>query len=93
MHKLTELYLPTTKNQKQKMIEYNRERMLPTMGDAGNSHSIENEVARDRKRKLKEEVKAAREKLKHRIKFSNPGPLLDEALHFYTPGMTSKQID
>lgn len=63
------------------------------MGDGAHSNDIEGLVTRDRKRKLKEEVKVARERLKHRIKFSNPGPLLDEVMHLYTPGMTSKQID
>ena len=68
------------------MIEYNKEKMI-TQND------IENEVARTRKRKLKEEIKQVRAKLKHQIKYCNPAPLLEDALYMYTPGMNSRQID
>lgn len=81
--KLTELYLPTTKSQKTKMYEYNREKMVCV-------NDIENEALRTRKRKIKEEIKQVKAKLKHNIKYCNPSPLLEDTLYLYTPGMNSR---
>jgi hypothetical protein len=83
VYKLTEIYLPSTQGQRNKMIEYNRDKMM-TIND------VENEPMRTRKRKIKEELKQVKGKLKHAIKYCNPTPLLDDAYYYYTPGINSR---
>ena len=58
IYKLTEIYLPRSRPQREKMVEYNLERMV-------NPNEVENETVRAKKRKLKEEMKQARAKLKY----------------------------
>lgn len=65
VYKLTEIYLPSTQSQKNKMIEYNRDKMASI-------NDVENEPMRARKRKIKEELKHLKTKLKHAIKYCNP---------------------
>lgn len=54
---------------------------------------MENEVLRTQKRKIKEEIKSVKAKLKHQIKYCNPAPLLEDVMYMYTAGMNSRQID
>lgn len=58
VYRLTEIYLPSTQSQRNKMIEYNKDKMM-TIND------VENEPMRTRKRKIKEEMKQMKGKLKH----------------------------
>jgi len=82
VYRLTEIYMPSTQGQKNKMYQYNRDKMA-TIND------VENEPMRVRKRKIKEELKQVKAKLKHAVKYSNPNALLDDAYFYYTPGMNS----
>ncbi len=65
------------------MIEFNRDKMI-TIND------VENEPMRTRKRKIKEELKKLKGKMKQAIKYCNPAPLLDDAYYYYTPGINSR---
>lgn len=82
VYRLTEIYLPSTHGQKKRMIEYNRDKMA-TIND------VENEPMRVRKRKIKEELKTMKSKLKHAVKYSYPTKLLDDTYFYYSPGITS----
>ncbi len=68
------------------MIEYNKGEML-TINDK------ENEPMRARKRKIKEEIKHVKAKLKHQVKYCNPAPLLDDIYYYYEPGVTTRKLD
>lgn len=86
IYRLTELYLPTNTSQRNKMIAYNKDKML-TVND------IENEPIRAKKRKVKEEIKRVKGKLKHNIKYCNPAPFMDDVYYYYEPGMTTRKLD
>lgn len=85
VYRLTELYVP--KQQKQRMIDFNRD-LMRTQND------IEmNGAMRVAKRHLKEELKAASKKIRHSIRYCQvPASLIEEAKYRYRPGMTTKDL-
>ena len=68
------------------MIEYNKDKMV-TQND------LENDFLRATKRKIKEEIKRAKQKLQYPLKFCDPNPLMKDVNYLYKEGMNSKTIN
>ena len=91
VYRFTELLVPNNKEQKRKMIEYNRD-LMSTQND-DDSEFAQSRQIRELKRTIKEELKQAKLKVKHSVQYCQvPANILEEARYRYRPDMTTKEL-
>lgn len=90
VYKLTELYRYTNQQQRQKSLQF-VQNIIRTQND-DDCEYLKSKEARNMRREIKLELKNAREKIRHQIKFcSVPANLIEEAMYRYRP-MTSREL-
>lgn len=85
VYRMSDLYLPSTDEIKKKMLSFNYERMA-------NPFDMETEATRNRKRKLKEDLKHRDSQIKNALKYCNVTRLARDAEFMYAP-MSEQRYD